>query len=274
MDTLQKNKAVLRRYVEELWNECKYEVLDQIIHPNVRKRGGGLDPKGPAGYKQMIETNHQGGSDLRRTIVDMVAEGDKVVLYSTFTGTHTEEGADGFAPTGEKLEVTGVATWLIEDGKIIEEPWACWKIPALYQQIARAAMRQFIDKVWNGGDLDAAEQYIAPDYVRHDPAAPEDIQGLDGFREVAAMYRAAFPDLQLDIEEIIAAGDKGETVAIRWSGSGTHQGELMGVAPTGKQVRTTGQTFLRLEKGKIAEEWVHWDSAGMLQQLGAVLAEA
>lgn len=166
-----------------------------------------------------------------------------------------------------------MATFLIEDGKIVEEPWSRWSLPALSQQLARAAMRQFVEKVWNEGDLAAADQYIAPDYVRHDPAAPADVQGLDGFKEVVAMYRTAFPDLRLDIEDIIAGGDRGETVALRWTGSGTHQGELMGVAPTGKQVNSSGHTFLRLEKGKIAEEWVQWDNLGLLQQLGAMPAK-
>ncbi len=59
----------------------------------------------------------------------------------------------------------------------------------------------------------------------------------------------------------------GETVALRWSGTGTHQGALMGVAPTGKSVSTSGNTFLQLERGKIAEEWVHWDNVGVLQQI-------
>ena len=70
-----------------------------------------------------------------------------------------------------------------------------------------------------------------------------------------------------------ATENQGETVALRWTGSGTHQGELMGVAPTSKQVNSSGNTFLRLENGKIAEEWVQWDNLGLLQQIGAMSAE-
>ena len=131
-------------------------------------------------------------------------------------------------------------------------------------------MRLCVEKVWNEGDLATADQFIATDYVRHDPAAPEDVIELDAFKEMAAMYRAAFPDLYLCIEDVIAPGEKGEKVAMRWSSTGTHQGEWMGLAPTGKRVQTSRISFLRFEAGKIAEEWVYWDNLGLLQQLGAV----
>jgi predicted ester cyclase len=66
------------------------------------------------------------------------------------------------------------------------------------------------------------------------------------------MYRNAFPDVQLSIEDQVAEGDK---VVTRWIGSGTHQGEMMGIAPTGNQVRVDGMTISRIEDGKIVEEW-------------------
>jgi len=271
--SIEENKAILRRYVEELCNTGNYGVLDEIIHPNMRKSGGGPQANGPERVKQGIQEIRKKHPDFHRTIIDMVAEGNKVVLYSTLSGTHTAEGSDGFAPTGEAVEMTGVATWFIEDGKIVEEPWSCWNFADLYHPLSKGAIRQFVEKVWNGGDLEAADQYIASDYVRHDPTAPEDVQGIAGFKEVVAMYRAALPDLHLQIEDLIAAENQGETVALRWSGTGTHQSELMGVAPTGKQVNSSGNTFLRLENGKIAEEWVQWDNLGLLQQIGALPAK-
>ncbi len=274
--SIEENKAVIRRYVEELWTAGNLDVADEIIHPNTRNpRGSTVWANGPESVKDH-RANHPfaaGSPDLRRTTHDMIAEGDKVVLYSTYSGTYTEDNASGIAPTGEAWEMKGVATFVVEDGKIVEEPWGNTNTSAVFQQLAKAAVRQFVEKIWNEGDLEAADQYIASDYVRHDPATPEDVQGIDGFKEVVALYRAALPDLHLEIEDIIAGGDKGETVALRWSGTGTHEGELMGVAPTGKQVNSSGNTFLRLENGRIAEEWVQWDNLGLLQQIGAMSAE-
>lgn len=269
--SLEENKAIMRRYVEEVWTAGNLDVLDEIIHPNTRNpRGGTFWADGPNSVKQSVKEGRADYSNLHRTTIDMVAEGDKVVVYSTFTGTHTEGGSDGFAPTGAAVEMKGVATFVIEDGQIVEEPWSCWNFADIYHPLSKAAIQLFVEKVWNEGDLAAADQYIAPNYVRHDPAAPENVEGLDGFKEMVAMYRTAFPDLHLEIEDIIAAGDRGDKVALRWSSTGTHQAELMGVAATGKLVNTTGNTFLRLENGKITQEWVHWDNLGLLQQIGAM----
>jgi steroid delta-isomerase-like uncharacterized protein len=80
------------------------------------------------------------------------------------------------------------------------------------------------------------------------------------------MYRAAFPDLQFTVEDII---DQDDRVVIRWSSRGTHQGELMGLAPTGKIVTVTGISIDRFADGKVAESWTNWDVLGLMRQLGA-----
>ena len=98
--SIEENKAILRRYVEEL---CagNFDVAEEIIHPNMRHRSGQpMQPNGPEFVKQGIQKYHKEFSNLHRTIVDMVAEGDKVVLYSTLSGKHTEERA-GLAPVSE-----------------------------------------------------------------------------------------------------------------------------------------------------------------------------
>ena len=73
------------------------------------------------------------------------------------------------------------------------------------------------------------------------------------------------------VEQQLAEGD---LVATRWTGRGTHEGELMGVDPTHNQVTVSGLTISRLEGGKIVEEYQNWDTFGMMQQLGAVPALA
>jgi predicted ester cyclase len=81
------------------------------------------------------------------------------------------------------------------------------------------------------------------------------------------MYRTACPDLQCTVEEVMAEGDK---VALRWVSRGTHQGDLMGIAPTGKQVTFRGIQMQRISQGKIEEEWAGFNTLGVLQEIGAV----
>lgn len=81
------------------------------------------------------------------------------------------------------------------------------------------------------------------------------------------MYRSAYPDTHFTVEDQIAEGDK---VVTRWTGRGTHQGELMGVAPTGNEVTVRGIEIDRIVGGRIEETWVNYDTSGMMQQLGVV----
>lgn len=121
-------------------------------------------------------------------------------------------------------------------------------------------------EVWNAGHLDAVNEFLAPDYVRHDPNGPE-IRGAEMGQQLIAMYRAALPDLHLTIEDLVAEGD---TAAVRLTARGTQQGELLGIPPTGNQVTVMAMELFRFAHGKIAEQWVTMDALGLLQQLGAI----
>ncbi len=117
----------------------------------------------------------------------------------------------------------------------------------------------------NQRNLAAFEELVIPDLVLHN--ASMTIQGIEAYKQFISMYFTAFPDLRFTIEDMIAEGD---TVVIRQTARGTHQGNLMGIPPTGKQVSTTGINILRFANGKGVEEWFNGDDLGLLQQLGVV----
>ena len=133
----------------------------------------------------------------------------------------------------------------------------------------KATVRRVFDESFNRGNLSVVNELVAPDYVLHDPGVPGgELRGLDAFKEQwVSMLRTAFPDLRIVIEDQVAEGDK---VASRYTGSGTHQGELRGFPPTNNQVEVTGTITTRFAEGKIVEEWNNIDSMGMMQQLGIV----
>jgi steroid delta-isomerase-like uncharacterized protein len=131
----------------------------------------------------------------------------------------------------------------------------------------KAISRRLLEEAFTQGRLEIVDEIVAAGYVAHDPASPEPVKGPDGLKAFITVYREAFPDLRATVEEQIAEGDK---VLTRWSARGTHEGELLGIPPTGKQSTVTGMTLDRFEGGKIAESWDNWDTLGMLQQLGVV----
>src|ERR671917_1820940 len=115
----------------------------------------------------------------------------------------------------------------------------------------KAIVRRQEEEVFTQGNLNAADEIYARNYVGHDPSNPEDIRGLEAAKQAAADYRDAFPDLQVTIEDLIAEGDR---VAARVRFRGTHQGELEGIAPTGRRGGAPGIFINRIEGGKIAED--------------------
>jgi steroid delta-isomerase-like uncharacterized protein len=131
----------------------------------------------------------------------------------------------------------------------------------------KAIVRRLFEELWNKGNLSVADQLFSPNYAHHDPSTPDVGRGPESERKRATLYRTAFPDLQLTIEDLLA---EGETVMARWSCRGTHKGDLSGIAPTGKQFNISGVSIARLANGKLAEGWVNWDALGLMQQLGVV----
>ena len=131
----------------------------------------------------------------------------------------------------------------------------------------KALLRRAVEEVFSAqGNVDVADEIFAPDYVGHNPTDPQDVRGPEGAKELARIYRSAFPDVRLIIEEQVAEGDM---VVTRWIAYGTHQGEMMGIAPTGNQVRVEGITISHIQEGKIVQEWELFDTLGLMQQLGA-----
>jgi steroid delta-isomerase-like uncharacterized protein len=131
----------------------------------------------------------------------------------------------------------------------------------------KVVARRWFEDFFNQGNLEVADEIIAADHVNHDPTLPDIPTGPEGQKQIVNLYRGAFTDAYISVEDQLAEGDR---VVTRWTGSGTHQGELMGVAPTGNQVTITGITINRISDGKIAESWTNYDALGMMQQIGAV----
>ena len=130
----------------------------------------------------------------------------------------------------------------------------------------RAVIRRWYEQGVNQGRLEDVYDLFHSDFVGHGPEG--DVIGLEEGPVRAVMtLRSAFPDIRLSIEDEVAEGDK---VVTRWSAVGTHLGEFMGQAPTGKTITINAIYIYRLEGGKIAELWLSPDTLGLMVQLGVV----
>ncbi|MFC2031079.1 ester cyclase [Chloroflexota bacterium] len=130
----------------------------------------------------------------------------------------------------------------------------------------KALARRYYKEGFNDGNPDGLDEIFAPEFnwLNAPPGVPADAEGLKG---IIAAFRAAFPDLHV---EIVAQIEEGDTVATRTRSRGTHTGELMGVAATGKEIRIEGSAWARIAGGRIVEMWGVADQLTMMRQIGAL----
>lgn len=130
----------------------------------------------------------------------------------------------------------------------------------------KAVFCRIFEEVYNQRNLAAIEDVYHPDYALLNAAMP-DVSGIEAVKQFVAGYLAAFPDMHYTIDDVIAEGDK---VVVRWTATGTHQGEMMGIPATGKQVTVSGISIARIVDGKVKEDVSNHDALGMMQQLGVI----
>ena len=128
------------------------------------------------------------------------------------------------------------------------------------KQLARDYFKAFLAK-----DVAWFKEHIEPGFRRHDPGLPFEVVGPHGVERLADALLPAIPDMRLDIEDVVAEGEK---VLVRLTIRGTHGGELLGIAPTGRSLEVAVLDLFHIHDGKLAEHWALLDNLGMLKQLG------
>ena len=132
------------------------------------------------------------------------------------------------------------------------------------QSSNEAAMREFMEEVFNKGNLAVADKYVAAEYIEHTPS-PGQEPTLDGFKQFVTGMRNAFPDTKVTVNHVFTQGD---LVAVHITQTGTHKGSMMGEKPTGKPFNLSGIDLVRMKDGKIVEHWGYYEEIKMLQHLG------
>jgi steroid delta-isomerase-like uncharacterized protein len=139
----------------------------------------------------------------------------------------------------------------------------------MYRERNKATCRSFIQHVFNEGNFSSIRDFVSPDSLHHelDGVSVPAERSPEWFADLIRLYHLAFPDLWVEVQDQIAENDR---VVTRLRMQGTQKGPLLGIGASGKKVDITGIRVDRLSEGKIAESWFHWDSLGMLMQIGAL----
>lgn len=287
------NKATLLRVLDEAWSGGQYGVIDEVVAPGFVYHEPALgDILGPEGLKQAIMGYRMAYPDLTFTSEEMIAEGDLVAMRWTTTGTHQGE-LMGIPATGLTTTAVGINIARFDaDGMMIEQ-WSNWDVLGLMQQLGvveparpgpenylwaassdiagapgdpmtnKLLVLRVIRQFWNGKDIAGLDETHHANALGNDPGSPG-VPSYEFYKECCLVYQTAFPDLQATIDSVLAEADK---VVLRWTLSGTHRGELLGVPASDKPVQFTGMTIYRIADGKIAESWWAYDAFGLVQQI-------
>jgi len=136
----------------------------------------------------------------------------------------------------------------------------------------RELLTQFLAEVWNAGNIEASDGYIAPKYtIHHDPGDPWDKQELDlaQFKERVRLSRAPFPDQCFTVKDMLAESDK---VVVTWLWTATHKGDIPGFPATGNRIKMSGATVYYIDEGRLTGHWQVTDRLGVFMQLRQGLA--
>lgn len=275
------HKALVERRID-LWHTGDLTIADEIFAvdfvSHVPHYSHVTDLES---YKAEVLNTRASFPGFRVEVHNMMVEGNKVACRYTnhYTG-----------PMGQPVTAMGITIDYVVDGKIVEEWWSV-DVSGVMQQLGmmppsrqdytwgtpstvtgdpgdpdtnRALFQRWIEEVMNQKNLQLIDEFMAADYVMHTNAAPIDVHGPEGVKQVFGMYALAFPDVQITVEDTIAAADQ---VLFRWSWTGTHTGELMGIPPTGREITVVGISIHRFADGKFVETWASDNVLSIIKQL-------
>ena len=265
------NKTLVHRWIEEIWNQKSMAAIDEIVAAEYVQHIPPLaDQQGIDALKQFVVAHRAAFPDGRFTEDDLIEEGDKVAFRWVFRATHMGEFL-GVAATGSPTETTGTTTLRIAQGKVAEH-WAQWDSLGWMQRagaVTTALVRRWLEEVLEKGHLEVVDEIWARDGVFAATLIPE-VRGPNAVKRVAAAIRTAAPDFHYSfVGEPIVQGDR---CSCRYTVTGTHRGDFVGIAPTGRHFSHTATATFRMREGKIAECWADWDALATMQQFGVAPA--
>lgn len=290
MLTTEDKRHVLERVSGEIFGQGRIDVVDELLAPDFVDHDPlpGLPPD-REGVKQVVQLFRSAFPDFEVELLHTVVEGNKAVDHIASTGTHLGEFM-GVPPTGIRISTSAIVLSLLNDEGQISARWQRFGAAQLLQQLgvipgweepppvppvpavtggretSVAENKRLMTKqlaIWNEGDYDLADELFHPESVT--PDAPQLPVGPEGCKEVARVFRGAFPDFHMTVEDIVAEND---LVVCRFRQTGTHEGELFEIGPTGNRVDFGEMAICQFAGGQIVSTWFQTDMLALMSQLG------
>lgn len=235
------NAKRLARLYCELWSTGDVNIVPQIFPPEARHVAGNEQPWG-----EFIGDLRVNFPDLARPLEETYIDGDVLVIRTRMQGTYL--GSDGyfkFPPTGTRMDIPAVTAFRIKDGLIGRELWSEYNLQSVEKGITAAVVSDYLKKVWGEGDMDTLKTHVASGHVLHLNGVSNAVEGRRRLGEHVSEARGRWDEGAFQVDDCIAGGDWGETVAYRWSAAEESGGSA-----------ARGFGFARLDNGVVEEEWL------------------
>jgi steroid delta-isomerase-like uncharacterized protein len=260
------------KFNEEVWGKGNVAYIDEVVDPEFVRYGYTAQGNafGIPAYKDTVQKIRSMFTDYNVTLVDMMGVGDKAVFTWKLRGNYV--GPDKKISPGRAVELNGKTAWLFKGDKLVkeiveidpEEYYRQIQMAVPYSEVEnRALLLSYLYEVMSRGNVSALEELVSQNHVLHD-ANNVTVKGIEALREHVNDLRTGFPDLSIAINEIVADGNM---VTARWTITGTHKGQWLGIAPTNTKIEATGLTFCYVKDGKMQETWSMWDTMKLRQTI-------
>jgi predicted ester cyclase len=293
--TTEQKRDVLKRVSREIFGAGRLEVIDEVIAPEFVDHdplpGLGADRDA---LRDLVGLFRTAFPDFEVEVLHTVVEGNSAVDHIRSVGTHEGEFL-GVAPTGKRISASAIVISRLGDDGRITERWQRFGAMQLLQQLGvipgweepppvppvpqvaagpatsvdenRAIMLRQL-AIWNDGDYAVADEIFHPESIT--PDAPQLPVGPEGCKQVARVFREAFPDFHMTVEDVVAEGD---LVVCRFRQTGTHEGEVFGIPATGRRDDFGEIALCQIAGGQIVASWFQTDMLALMTQLGVGEAE-
>jgi ketosteroid isomerase-like protein len=254
--SVEQNKTLMRRFVEEFWNNRQFTVADEMFAPEAVSPVEIHLPPGPAGIRRKAETLLTGFPDLKYSVEFMVADGNRVSAFVNATGTHQGKYLS-FAPTGKRLSWSEIFAFQESDGKVVSSWTQSQMLPALSQLMPSPA--EIIDlyyKYANAGDWSAWCDLFAEDMVMDEQLAGH-IEGLATLRPMMDGMGKMYSKFQNVPVRVITSGNEGAVVS-----------HISAASPSGDAIEAEVMNYFRFANGRIVYMSNFHDSAPFKPVLG------
>ncbi|MBL0174610.1 MAG: ester cyclase [Ignavibacteria bacterium] len=270
----ESHRLMAGQFLSEVWTKGNVDIAKKILQPDFKFILAFTTVNGLEDFLALVRRNRTTFENLTYVPTDIVADEGGAVAYWQMSTTKNIGPWRGVPASQKPVAIEGMSYYKFKDGKIAEirvqndvfsmlRQLGFVSAPEVVEK-NKQLVREYAAAILGKRDFSQFSKFADPSFKIDRSAVPEAIAGAAGLNAQMDMLYKAFPDLEIQIADMIASNDK---VLVRFEAPGTHTGDFIGIKPTGKKVVWKGLVLYHIKDGKLIHAWANWDDTGLINQL-------